>query len=365
MRKTMTLALASALGAGLLFGGPVLADEGAVREQVEQLLPRLQSEDDAVRERAEKELFALGEDGRMEMERLSRDADTRKAVTALRLLQSDRWSPGDLRDGERPLERLGGQDGGRSGARLDELEREMDRRFRELQRRFEDALRDVPRFKMPELPKIDMSPDSAAGSVTMQGTVIRGDRKITWERAANGKVRVSTQDGDGEERVHEADDMEAFRKEFPDVAAELDEIVPTWTGAPTVRLWDRVPDVRIPTSVWRWWHDEDDADAGGSTEDGTQQAERGPMLGIQWGPVSPLLRHHLRLDDVGVVVERVVAGSLAERLGMQPMDVLVELARTPVHGREDIGTALREAGDAPVTAVVVRRGERTTLRLPE
>lgn len=357
MRTTTTLALASVLGATLLLGGPVRAGEDSARERVQELLPRLQSEDDAVREQAEKELFRLGEDGRREMERLSRDTDTRRALTALRLLQSDRWADSTLRDGEQRLRRSGDD-----GPRLDDLEKEMEARFAEIQKRLEEALKDVPRLRVPDWPRLDLSPDDSVGSITMAGSVTRGERRITWQRAADGKVRVTVRDGDGEERVHEADDIEAFREAYPEVAAELDEIVPTWTGAPTVRLFEHLPEVRIPPDVWRWWHDEDGAERTPST--GSAEP-RGPMLGIQWGPVSPLLRHHLRLGDRGVVVESVLPDTLAARLGMKPMDVLVELAGRPVHGRADIGAALRAAGDTRVEAVVIRRGERRTLRQPE
>ena len=41
------------------------------------------------------------------------------------------------------------------------------------------------------------------------------------------------------------------------VRGELDEVVPSWTGAPTLRLSDRIPDLRLPPAVWRWWHDEE------------------------------------------------------------------------------------------------------------
>jgi hypothetical protein len=355
----MTLLLALALGAGLVAGGPSAVAEESARERVEQLMPRLQSDDDAVRERAEKELFGLGEPGRREMERLSRDTDTRRALTALRYLNSGRWDEGRLRDGEQKLRRA---DDSGTGS-LEDLERKVDRRFEEIRKRLEELTRGIPDFEMPDLPEIDLSPDAEAGSITLHGTVIRGDHKLSWQRAADGKVRVTRQIGDGAEQVFEADDMEAFRKSHPDVANELDEVVPSWTGAPTIRVLDQVPDIRIPPSVWRWFHDEDDVtDQPGDRE--TTDAQR-PMLGIQWGPVSPLLRHHLRLDGTGVVVESVVPRSLAARLGMEPMDVLVELAGRAIRGRADIGAALQDAGDQPVDAVVIRRGERKTLRLPE
>ncbi len=364
-KTTMTFFLASALGAVLLLSGAAVhAGEDSARETVEQLLPRLQSADDAVRARAESELFRLGEPGRREMERLSRDLDTRRAVTALRLLQSDRWPDPVLHEGEQPMRRLGGGEGADG---LADLQNDIERRFAEMQEQIERALRGLPRLRLPDLPEIDLGEPGepgGRGAVTLAGTVIRGDRKLTWHLAADGKVRVTTQNGDGVEQVFEADDMDAFRSAYPEVAQELDEVAPTWIGAPTVRFWDSVPEFRVPPRLWRWWHDEDVALPGDEKGLGTP-VPKGPLLGIEWGPVSPLLRHHLRLGDVGVVVESVLPGTTAAGLRMEPMDVLVELAGKPIRDRRDIGAALRDAGDTPVDAVVIRRGERRTLRYPE
>ena len=368
LMKTLVLTCALAVGAAATLPGDVRAEEAPARERVELLMPRLQSDDDAVREQAEQQLFRLGEAGRREMERLSRDTDTRRALTALRLMQSDRWATPGLRDGEQPLQRSERSADGGSG-RLADLEREMDARFEGLRKQLEDALEDLT---LPKMPTLGLAPPADGGSITLQGTVVRGDRRLTWRRAADGSVRVTVRVGEGDEQTFEAADMEAFRAAHPDVAAELDAIVPTWTGAPTVRMWDRVPEFRIPPSVWRWWHDESDAVAPGTESPSTatppqgQAGAGGPMLGIQWGPLSPLLRHHLQLGDTGVVVERVLPDTLAARLRMEEMDILISLAGSPIRGRADIGDALgkaqREAPGTAIQAVVVRRGERRTLR---
>jgi len=88
-----------ALALAVLAGGALIAVPSLLRaadesphDAVEKLMPQLLSDDDAVRSDAEKKLFALGEPGRADVERMTRDADPRRAITALRLLQSRGWT---------------------------------------------------------------------------------------------------------------------------------------------------------------------------------------------------------------------------------------------------------------------------------
>jgi serine protease Do len=75
-----------------------------------------------------------------------------------------------------------------------------------------------------------------------------------------------------------------------------------------------------------------------------------------------VLRDQVELPDGGIVVESVVKDSLAEKLGLQRHDVLVEVQGKAVGGTPDVRAALGEvkAGEK-VTAVVVRKGLKKAL----
>ena len=110
-RTAFCLAAVFVLGAALVSGvGPDAAAQenaSAVEREddtVRSLLPRLRSDDAAVRAAAEDELFRLGEAAREALQQLSRSDDNGDAALALRLLGSERW--GTVKAGERTLERI-------------------------------------------------------------------------------------------------------------------------------------------------------------------------------------------------------------------------------------------------------------------
>lgn len=92
----------------------------------------------------------------------------------------------------------------------------------------------------------------------------------------------------------------------------------------------------------------------------------GPKLGIylKEGAIGPALREYLDLPEgAGLWVQRVVPGSLAERLGMREKDILVRLNGQLIKGPGDVARVLRELeDDAPVKAEVVRRGREVVLK---
>src|SRR2546426_7414545 len=101
-------ALAIAGGAFLLVRPSAVraADESA-HDAVERLMPDLMSDDDVVRKDAEKKLHELGDPARAELERVTRENDPRRAVTALRLLDDSKWTKPKLKAGEAPARRDG------------------------------------------------------------------------------------------------------------------------------------------------------------------------------------------------------------------------------------------------------------------
>ncbi len=96
-----------------------------------------------------------------------------------------------------------------------------------------------------------------------------------------------------------------------------------------------------------------------------------PRLGTGVAKPSATLADQLDLPhDQGVVVERVVPNSPADKAGIKPHDILLELNGKPVPA-DPAGVAKLVAGikaDTPVEAVVLRKGKRETLKgltLPE
>jgi hypothetical protein len=343
------LALAGA--AALLTLPSVLVAGESARDAVERLMPQLLSEDDTQRADAEKSLFALGDAGRAELERITRENDPRRAVTALRLLQSPKWSKTATEPGEQRAQREDGATDSNLPAdleqRLEEMRARLDRQAEELRRRFETFDRDFA----VRMPQFEFRPGDAGGASS--GTIVENDKKLSWSIDSGGRVKVTVEDGkDAPEQKYEAESMEALKKEHPEVAKRLEAV----TGGDWTTIWrgPASPRVRVERGP-RDGELKPDApfDLG---------APATPVLGISWSPVPEVLRDQLELGTGGMVVEQVVPKSLAEKLGLAKNDVLLEVQGKPVAGAPDVRAALEnEKEGEKVTALVVRKGQRKTL----
>lgn len=88
----------------------------------------------------------------------------------------------------------------------------------------------------------------------------------------------------------------------------------------------------------------------------------GGLLGVRASLPTAALDAQLELRGRGVVIDAVEKDSLADRLGLQRFDVLVELNGKEIHGAEDVATALHgAAADAKASAKVVRRAQEVAL----
>jgi hypothetical protein len=88
----------------------------------------------------------------------------------------------------------------------------------------------------------------------------------------------------------------------------------------------------------------------------------GGMLGVRASMPTAVLDAQLDLRGKGIVIEAVEKDSLADRLGLQRFDILVELNGREIHGAEDVAAALHGlAADAKVSAKVVRRSHQVAL----
>jgi hypothetical protein len=351
MRLTLPATVLFVTGAAALLAVPAVlraADESP-HDAVERLMPQLLSDDDTLRTEAEKSLFQLGDAGRAELERLTRDTDPRRAVAALRLLQSPKWAKSAKPSGEQRVERDDGsepQPGADRPDRVEDLRAQVERQLAEMRRQMERWDRS---FTMP-MPGFD----AQAGALTpgSSGSIVENDRSTKWSVDADGRVKVTVKDGkDAPEEHYEAKDLDELKKEHPDVAKRIDGML----GRNRTFVFRSGPDQRL-----RLFNGQ-----GGPRErvDPFQlDAPQAPVLGIEWTPVPDVLRDQVDLPAGGIVVESVVKDSLAEKLGLARHDVLVEIQGKPVSGSPDVRDALDavKAGEK-VTATVVRKGQKKTL----
>ncbi len=97
------------------------------------------------------------------------------------------------------------------------------------------------------------------------------------------------------------------------------------------------------------------------------RVDRGFDTGIEFRPVSRAIRDYLRLPaNYGLFVTLVVKGSSAEKAGIMPGDVLLEVNGNPVSGKRDFIQAVEEdllkTGDV-ITVKIWRDGRETNVSL--
>lgn len=343
-------ALALAGAAGLLTVPAVLAAEEAPRDAVERLMPGLLSSDDTQRTAAEKELFALGDAGRKELERITRETDPRRAVTALRLLQSERWAPPAKGDGPQRARREGSSLLDDAEIRMDDLRAQVERQLEQMRR----ELAELDHTFSLRIPQFDFEGARPHGRAS--GSLIEDDRSLQYTIEEDGRVKVSVKDGkDAPEKVYEAESLDALRREAPEIAERLE---PLLGGGGRFVLRFAGPNARGLRLDGHPF-----AGPPGERDDVRSPESAQPhVLGIEWAPVPDVLREQLGLADGGVAIERVVPGSLAEKLGLKRHDLLLEVQGKSVSGSPDVRAALDgvATGDK-VTALVLRKGERQTL----
>jgi PDZ domain-containing protein len=308
--------------------GPARAED-APRDQIERLMPQLMSKDEAARRDAEKQILMLGPAGRSELERIAAEEDLRRAVTALRLLSRGRWA-------DRPAERAMGSDA--DMRRADELSTRIRNELEDLQRRMAEF---APGFApLPTGPEF-VWPDGRTVRARASGELVESDRRMSWTISEDGSVKVIAKDKDAPERTVEAKNLAQLREKAPDLATRLEAVLPGAARRLAGALPPEGPGDRIAERV--------------------PPAAQQPILGIEWSPIPEVLGDQLGVKN-GLVVESVVGGTLAEKLGLQRHDVLLELNGNAVNGSEDVRTLLdaAKAGDK-VSATVLRGGQRKSL----
>ena len=338
-----------------------VAAKPAVRAS--ELIEKLGAEDFAVRKQAERDIMALGKDALPALDKAAEvHADAHVRFEAAKLAKRIRA----LRPGEKAL-----AEPGAGGAKPDDRSSAHRRRLEEMIRRLEaQGLLDEEQLERLRKALEDGGPAVGFGlqppsGGSMQGHAVTGDRRIDFQRDGEGRVTVKITEG-GETKTYEADSMEELEKKAPEVHALVQKhfgnvqvkVRPFgfgfgWPG----RDWPDWPEMpgfprRPPETKREVPLRERKADVPG-----------GFRMGIWVGEVSEALRTHLKLaKDEGVLVAEVVKGSLADRIGLERLDVIRRLNGTPVLTAAAVRAAVEKVAEGgKVTAEIIRKGDPLTL----
>jgi PDZ domain-containing protein len=212
---------------------------------------------------------------------------------------------------------------------------------------------DEVRRRLEELEK-DLEQDLRSGSHTASErhiVVSTDEESIDCRVDAEGKVRVAiTRRRDGAEKarpeVFEAPNTEEFRKKHPKVWERVKGFL---GGGGGLRVEIGRGGRGSPLSRWPF----------GPTGRGP---EAGPKLGVIVGEMTPALRSQLRVAPYeGLLVERVLDGTLAARLGLRRYDVVIRIGDESVGSAKEIAMALKANGPAPVEVRIIRGAKRMDL----
>lgn len=319
---------------------------------------RLGDGDLAAREKSFDELLDLAReqrDARAALEDWSRASDAPElawtARLALRELERAPRSPARWRDGAGAVGPRSGQ--GREWndlrSRFDELERHfggMDSMFEDLRAQMDQMMRNgSPGARGGWLQPAPRTPQGGGSS----------SQSFQLQVGPDGVTLESTENVDGQEqkKTYKAKDMDELLQNYPELREKLgDNLRFDLRGAPG-RNWlfldDGLPDdswIRSPRPT---------------------VAPPTDVLGIYSQKLSPEEAKALGLEpEQGLRVERIEPGTIAQILGIQRGDTIVELNGKPVYSADDVRRMLKERQpDADVVVTLAgadARQARRTLR---
>jgi len=326
------------------------------------LVKSLGDPDDDVRRSAFDRLRSIGAPARGALEEGAKSTDTEVRWACQRLLRRLDAPAGAPKRGDRRLEfgderdaagpGTGGDRRPGAGFAFDDEEfrrsmEEMDRRMEELEKRFQDLpMHDFGGFRLePGAP--------GAGAAVERRVIVDGDGERTDVRvAADGKVTVKIlrKDAGGKavDETFEAESLEALEKDHPEVHGKVKDLlgdrIDVRIGA--LPQWPRLPrPPRVP-----------DAPRLGRL---FERAEPKPVLGVSVSEVPPVLRTQLSLKEgEGIVVEEVLDGTPAERLGLRRHDVVLSVNGTAVGSVEDVRATVGKVEAGGDLRLRVLRGGR-------
>jgi hypothetical protein len=209
----------------------------------------------------------------------------------------------------------------------------------------------------------DLKEQMKAGAGSSQG--------MTMQIGPDGSVRVEVEergaDGKAEKKVYEAPDMESFQKQHPGVLRRNGFSLGFPGGGFEIfrGFGERgVPEpLDMPAPLPRTWRPR--AVPAPDMADEPQAPPAGKRLGVTVrDEVPPDVREYLGLEDgVGLMVEGVQDGSLAQALGLQRGDIVTHVGGKAIGSPQDVQDALGtvEKG-AEVEVAFVRKGAAKTAK---
>jgi hypothetical protein len=235
------------------------------------------------------------------------------------------------------------------------------------------ALRGIRGAKKVE-PDSEPAPAEPAARSQIQGMSVQ---------VAPGKVTVTITemvDGKPQTKTYEGASLEELKEKYPELKQQLDNRLQfrfgtrddmdmdmdrfwnDWKDSQTgfdedIRKWQE--ESRRQMEAMRRWMEQYRPQRRGRPEAGLVLP--GAMLGVRAYPPPSALDAHLDLRGRGLVVDAVEKDSLADRLGLQRYDVLLELNGTEIRGTDDVAQALHGRGDSKAVAKIVRRAQQLTL----
>jgi len=368
--------------AGLGFGGALLAQEPArppapqpeasapgTAQGADRWIRDLGSESYRTRLQAEKELRQLGAKALPQLKDAAAESQDHEVQWRARRLVRQ------IESGEQGLQQRHRDDaGGQPQVRLwggdQQFSPSMRRQFEDLFREMEQQFGlDIPRarFFHDDFFK-DLQEQMQAGGAKSQGMSLQ----IGPDGAVRAEVKETDENGKVETKVYEAPDMQTFQQQYPDVLGKggLGFGLHVWPQNDRAFRSLLLPQHSVPFVRMDPLRVDSDSDIDVGPMQAAEAPPEGKRLGIIVRPEIPAeLREHLELEDgVGLMVQEVQSGTLAETLGLRQGDIVVRIAGRQIRGTQDVQEALGgvEAG-AQIEVHFLRKGveQSATVTKPE
>jgi hypothetical protein len=391
----------AALPASALAMGPTSATALGRSDDAAALVQKLGDKEYKVRRDAYRQLEKLGASARPALEEAAKSDDAEVRWNASRLLDRLDGQSGGLKERADSSDSDDTPRAGRAGRGnfprdLETQMRELEERLRDFEKEFQrdgfgafhqgdpfggQGFDHFPRFGwsfgqgLGESGELDLKP----GSSFSRSTTINGKTEsFSLTVDADGHVTAEEQK-DGKTTKVEADSIEAFKKEHPEMLHRgplTIAIRPHGQGGakaqvegPRVSVLPPQPDTATPAPKKKnkvkapkpETPEPETANKIQAGEKGDAPPEQKPRLGVELAPVSSEVADYLGLEGETFQIVRVMDDMPAAKKGLKPRDILLEVNGTPIHAFDDVLKALDGADPNKVKVVVLRRGQRKEL----